>query len=448
MFIILYRLLYLPSFLISLPLLIHHLFINLRYRCNVINWFGLYPDLPMTKQERIWIHAASVGESQSIWKLLQLLRSGDLFIIITVQNIHAYLMLQKQYADDDNVYIGFFPVDFYPFSYLAWQKIRPKLALLVDSELWPEHLTQAKNHNVPLWLINQRHSKKTYDRFHKFPSFFHYIYSHVELVWSSSKRDYQYMQKLGLPALKCRYRGNLKCDTYVHDQLSQQQKIDLKEQIGFGGSEPCVILLAASSWPGEEQLMLSVLERCIALCIPVKLILAPRHPTRLNEILPHVQKTKLAYQVRSQKSDIQQDNIIYIADTIGELRSFYQISDVAFIGKSSEKNTGGQNPIEAAAFACAMVYGPNMQNFSDISNDLVNHNASVQAASDTDITEQLLFLLTHADSRRQQVISAKLWLDANKDCAHHIYRAIESKLFNSKKNTPDDFSSLDIYPGL
>lgn len=421
---------------------------HIRTRHVFFNRLGLFSTPFSSSAPRIWIHAASVGESQSISKLVQLLRAGKINVIITVQNVHAFSMLQKKYEYCDDVFLGFFPLDFWPCSYLAWRSLQPQLALAVDSELWPEHLYQAKCHGVPFWLINQRHSEKTYQRFLMFPHVFKFFYSHIDLIWSSSKRDYQHMQKLGVSAAKCRYRGNLKCDSYLQDQLSPQQQVDLKQSIGFHTGEPAVVLLAASSWPGEEKLLIQVLLRCLELCMPVKLILAPRHPARLKEFLNDVNKTKLNYQIRSKSLQEPQENTIYIADTIGELRKFYQISDVAFIGKSSDKNMGGQNPIEAAAFGCAMVFGPNMENFSDISEDLVNNNAAVQGQSDDDIREQLIYLLSHADSRRQQTLAAKLWLDENKDCAHHIYQAIESALLDEDKNIDQDLPSLDIFSGL
>lgn len=448
MLIYFYRILTVFLALVKLPHHIYTLHNHIVKGYSVLHWCGIYLGLDGKQKKTLWIQAANIGDVKSLDKLVRLLLThSDVFIVMTVHDMHAYELLKRKFHQTSQIYVGFFPIDFYPFMYSAWQQIQPSIAIVLDYELPPEHMMMAKIADTPLWLVNQRYTDETYDLFRRFPWALSNLFSLVDIVWSSSKRDYQELQKLGISANKTRYRGNLKCDCFDHDLLSHQRQQDLIEQIGFMSNEPCITLLAASIWPGEERLAISALQRCLSLHIPVKLIIVPRYREHLKAIKRRVDQYNLPYSVRS-SGDYIADHVIYIADTYGELSHFYQISDVTFIGKSSTLYTGGHNPIEAAAFGCAMVFGPNMHNYSDIVAELIMHNGGVQAATDQEIIEQLIYLLCHAESRQQQILNARSWLDTNKDCAKVIFQAVIAELYSTKKTHTEPFPPLDIYPGM
>lgn len=376
----------------------------------------------------LWLHAASVGEAQSVSSLLSRLLKNNIHIVFTVQNIHTYNLLSKQYAKVSNVDIGFFPIDFWVFSSIAWQTIRPNLAILVDSELWPEHLYQAKKRKAPVWLINQRHSQRTYQRFERYPQIFLGLYAGLSKIWCGSKKDYNQVIRLGIDESKCYYHGNLKCMQKSKSVLTHVQKDALRAEIGFSIGSASIVLLAASSWPGEEEMLLEVISRLRNKGIDAKLIIVPRHPQRLQEFLPQIKKTGLSYEIRSQAKEKVGSNCIYIADTYGELGSFYQVSDVAFIGKSSMRQHGGQNPVEACAYGCAIVFGPNMQNFQDIANDLVHSEAAVQVNSN-DEAIMVLEKIAQQDYRRKNLVkNAKKWIENLPDTALEIYKNIKAEI--------------------
>ena len=447
MLIYLYRIFSILYGILNLPRYVSTLYYHISHGYSVLHWFGIYLGLP-DSQKTLWIQAPNLGDVKSLDKLLRLLLAhSEVFVVLTTHDVYAYEFLRKKFASHKQLFIGFFPVDFLPFSYSAWQQIKPSVAVVLDYEIAPEHMLQAATHHTPVWLVNQRYTDTTYEVFQRFPWLLSSIYSMVDLIWSSSKRDYQHLQKLGITANKTRYRGNLKCGCFEHELLCHQERQDLIEQIGFMTNEPSITLLAASIWPGEETLLISALQRCLALHIPVKLIIVPRHHEHVKSIQRVVDKSGLTYNIRSRDVSVQ-DPIVYIADTYGELAQFYQISDVAFIGKSSVLHHGGHNPIEAAAFGCAMVFGPNMHNYPDIAEELVLNNAGVQAASDQEIIEQLIYLLCHSESRQQQILNARSWLDTNKDCAKVVFQAIIAQLYSIKKTEHDPVPPLDIYPGM
>lgn len=428
MIIYLYRLMYPLGLLLSLPILLRRVFYHLRTSLPILHWLGYFPHIPSRyTKTRLWMHAASVGEARSIAPLIKILSANDdLDIVITVQNAQAYQMLVKQYKGYDRLYIAFFPLDLFFSSHYAWQQINPDLMMLVDSELWPEHLQQAKNRQIPVWLLNQRHSQKTYRRLRQFPIAFHFLYGYLSMVWCSSKRDYQHLQIMGIQPTKCRYRGNLKC-TLPQRVFTKTDKIQLQRSIGFVSDDDKMplTLIAASSWPGEEQILIRCLQRCLQHNIDAKLIIVPRHPSSAYDIEKNVKKTNIKYQIRSQQPQDNQDNRIYIVDTIGELCDFYQISDIAFIGKSTKHYHGGQNPVEATGYQCAVVYGPNMQHFQDISDEMLLENASAQGLTCEDIEEHIFHLAISASSRHIQIQTATHWLEQQSRCTSQILDEIQ-----------------------
>ena len=399
------------------------------------NWLGFFSLSNPHNYPVIWMHAASIGEVRSIAPLIDRCLENPVFIMLTVQNIYAHSMMSRYYSENVNIDVGFFPFDVLGVSARAWESISPVLSITVDSELWPEHLCQAYKRKVPVWVVNQRHSDKTYRRFMRYPLVFDFLYSKVGRVFSSSPRDLYQIRSLGFSEEKSQYFGNIKCSLPIAKRLSQQEKEVRKKQLGMAIEKGRSILLAASCWPGEEELMLEVLQSVQQQGGACQLVLVPRHPVRVARIIEMVEKKGLEVYLHSQNSECPSTSV-YIVDVMGVLPHFYQVSDCVYIGKSSQENLGGQSPIDAAANGVPMIFGPNMQNFADIATSLVEEGGAWQGGSNKEIFEKLSYLLMDRDRGADLGRQAQSWLSENGGCLSKIYQEMRV-LFPTWKSLED-----------
>lgn len=395
---------------------------------NRANYSGRYPQLPPKKPSttRIWIQAVSVGESQSVSKLIKVLTENNknLEIIFTTSNASSHKIIQSHYQQNQQVYCGLFPIDNYFCMQRAYKSIQPKLILLVDSELWPEQLTQAKQHSCSVWLINQRHSEKTYRKFAKLPWLQDFLYQHIERVFCSTREDMQQLQKSKMNKIKLEYYGNLKCDNLITPTAAEYDAY--KKYIGF--DDNTIIIMGVSTWPGEEQVLMQALLRLRQSKHNIGLVLAPRHPKRKAEIIAEADNLDLPIRTRSSGDAAQPNDAIFLIDTLGELAKFLAHADLAFIGKSSHNHHGGQSPIEAAACSAALVFGPNTQNFSGFCHDLERCGAAKRASDSDSIIQSIIHWATHPKQRQYASDQAYQWYQSQKGCCEKIATAIQSTL--------------------
>ncbi|TSA33266.1 MAG: 3-deoxy-D-manno-octulosonic acid transferase, partial [Opitutales bacterium] len=207
----------------------------------------------MTGKRRIWVQAVSVGEIEAIGPFLRQLKdSGTTEVILTTTTSTGYALAQSRYADVANA-IGIFPTDLWPCSALAWRRIQPDQVILVEGELWPEHLAQANARGIPAMLINGRISDKSFARHQRFRRISTSLLRRFQMICASSEEDARRFRKLGVePHLT----GNIKFDVASESPPSNEERQQLRESLGFGQDPKTIILLGSSTWGGEEQLLL------------------------------------------------------------------------------------------------------------------------------------------------------------------------------------------------
>ena len=175
--IFLYRIAFLPLFLLALPYYGWRMIRRGGYSKDFSHRFGLLQDLPKSKKTRIWIQAVSVGEVEALANLLKIMRDSGLFeVVLTTTTSTGYAILKKKYSEFC-FYTGIFPFDFCLTNYLAYNRIKPDVCVLMEGELWPEHLHRAKARKIPLLLLNARLSDKSFSRYKKIPAFMNIISS-------------------------------------------------------------------------------------------------------------------------------------------------------------------------------------------------------------------------------------------------------------------------------
>lgn len=397
------------------------------YGLDFSHRFGLQKDLPPVAagKKRVWIQAVSVGEIEAIAPLVDLLcESGKVEVVLTTTTSTGYAVLRNKYADKI-LYGGIFPFDFFPFSRSAWRRIKPDAVVLMESELWPEHLHTAKSKKVPAMLVNARMSDKSFRRYSCVPYLARRLLDKLSLIAVSGEIDFSRFISLGANPRKTICTGNLKFDTRPAAMLDENGKLDLRKQLGFNADS--FVLLGSSTWPTEEEMLLKAAEKIRAAGIDCRLLLVPRHAERRAEIIELIKN--LPHCVRSREKQARDGTLVYLADTTGELRTLTQIADLAFIGKSLPPNEGGQSPIDCSASSVPMVYGSHMSNFRRICQTLEESAAAVKVANADAAVSEIVRLAKNKNARTALAESAKKWHDSNIGAAKRDFDAVMKILF-------------------
>ncbi|MBR6797431.1 MAG: 3-deoxy-D-manno-octulosonic acid transferase [Opitutales bacterium] len=419
-----YRLLFLPLFLVSCPYYFGRMIKRGGYAKDFTHRFGCVPVLPPRKQgvHRLWIQAVSVGETEAVAPLLRELKNRDnVEVILTTTTSTAYKIIREKYADLVAAY-ACFPMDFLPFSSKAWNRFDPSVAVLMEGELWPEHLAQARARGVPVFVVNARLSDKSFRRYRAVGKLARWILGQIRFICAGTQNDYDRFRALGVPAEKIAFTGNMKFDVASGEKFTEDDASALKKELGFPAKAP--VLLGSSTWPGEESMLLETFAEARKSFPELRLLICPRHAERRAEIVELLEKTSWKWFLRSRTKpeDVPADADICIADTTGELRKLTHLAQLAFVGKSLPPNNGGQTPIECAALGVPLVYGPAMTNFKDVCRSLEDCGAAVKVRDAAGAQAKLLSLLAEADVRGKMSASAKSWHRGNQGATARIIK--------------------------
>lgn len=429
-----YRILFLPIFLISCPYYFGRMIRRGGYAKDFSHRFGCVPALPPRRAgvHRLWIQAVSVGETEAVAPLLrELKKRGDVEVILTTTTSTAYKIIREKYADLVAAY-ACFPMDFLPFSAKAWRRFDPSVAVLMEGELWPEHLAQARRRGVPVFVVNARLSDKSFRRYRAFGAAARAVLSQVKFFCAGTKNDYDRFRALGVPAEKIEFTGNMKFDVAGGENFSENDAAALKRELGFPAAAP--VLLGSSTWPGEEEMLLATFRRARERFADLRLLICPRHAERRAEIAALLEKTSWKWFLRSRTKpeDVPADADVCVADTTGELRKLTHLARLAFVGKSLPPNNGGQTPIECAALGVPIVYGPAMTNFKDVCRSLEDCRAAVKARDAAEASEKILALLGDSAAREKMSAAARAWHRGNQGATARVVRFFE-KVFAEMK---------------
>jgi 3-deoxy-D-manno-octulosonic-acid transferase len=255
----------------------------------------------------------------------------------------------------------------------------PKLIVMVETEIWPSLLTSAKDHSVPVALVNARLSARSARGYARLGSLTTRALNEFDLIACQSKSDFRRFRKIGADPAKMQVVGSIKFDIDLATRRVQLEEI--RDELGeVIRSRP--LWAAASTHPGEEQLVIKAYLELRERGLRTRLLLAPRHPNRTPEITKLLQSHDLEYQKRSEHEPLTDSTDVLLIDTLGELSAFLGLADAAFIGGSLVPR-GGHNPIEAAAWGCAVITGPHVINFATIVRDM-ERGGAIRVVKDED----------------------------------------------------------------
>ena len=347
---------------------------------------------PRPQGPLVWVHCASVGESISLLPLIERLleQRADIHVMVTSGTMTSAKLLGERLPV--RAFHQFVPVDRVAYIRPFLDHWKPDLALWAESEFWPNLLTQAAGRNIPLILINGRISPSSFSGWQRFPSLIHEILSSFVLCFGQTEGDGERLSVMGANKVTC--VGNLKAAAPPLP-ANTETLLQIQQQIG---TRP--VFLAASTHPGEEQLIWQAHQSLLSHKPDLLTIIVPRHPGRGPEIAIQLQDNGAKVSLRSTGGQVSNDCQVYIADTMGELGLFFRLAGIVFMGKSLVPK-GGQNPLEAARLDCAVLYGPHMANFSEMSDKMLAAGAALQVPDAAALAESIGDLLNNPDKRDQ-----------------------------------------------
>jgi 3-deoxy-D-manno-octulosonic-acid transferase len=338
---------------------------------------------PRFKERPVWFHAASVGEVNALLPLIEALhREQPLLPLLLTSNTASSgaIARNKLPAGVTHAYL---PMDWRGAIQHFLASCQPRLGIIMETELWPNLYQLCHQGGTPLIIVNGRVSQKTL----RAPGWLRQLYrdclQRSRLILARSNEDKESFLTLGAESEQCRVVGNLKF-------AALNDKVPAPMDLGRD------YVLAASSRDGEERL---IVQAWLETRRPELLVIAPRHPQRLNEILRDLESLQLRIAVRSHGSQPEATTQLYLADTFGELRAFMSGAQLVFMGGSLVAR-GGQNILEPAALGKAVITGPHMDNFSNETRILLEGHGLWQVNSTAELSQAFTALLEDTEERR------------------------------------------------
>lgn len=365
----------------------------------------------------VWIHAVSLGEVIAATPLIDALLAKQYRVLVTTMTPTGSLQLKTRF--NTRISHQYLPYDL-PWALRRFFKhINARIGIIMETELWPNLIYEAKRAALPLMLINGRLSDKAFQHYQYVDFFFKPILNQLTMILAQSDLDAERFMKLGAPFDHVKVFGNMKFDLQVIIKNSQHIA-KLREQ--WGSTRP--IFIAASTHENEESLLLSRLTQLKAAIPDVLLLCAPRHPERFDAVSRLCQQQGFKTGRRSQASLINASMDVLVLDSLGELLGFYQISDYAFVGGSLVP-IGGHNVLEPIAMHVPAFCGPYMQNSKAVCDELCTVNA-LKRVNDVDaLINAIIQMHQNPVERQQQVESATRVLHANQGTVARYLDQIE-----------------------
>ena len=356
----------------------------------------------LTNRHTVWIHAVSVGEVNLCTQLIRALepRAPNVKFVVSTTTTTGMAELRRRLPR--HISKIYYPVDRRKFVARALAVINPQAIVLVEAEIWPNFLWRAQQIRVPVFLANARISNKSFRGFKRFGFLFRPLFASFAGVGAQNEEDAARLREVGCRPEAVRVVGNLKFDAAKLDERHTLDVPSMLRQLGV--SADAQILVAGSTHDGEEIILAEIARRLRARFPKLFLVLVPRHFERYRELGRKLRELKVKLVYRSEISKATQfgegDVECLLVNTTGELRFFYECATVVFVGKSLTA-MGGQNPIEPGALGKAMVFGPNMQNFADVTRSFLANNAAVSVRNPEQLEDALRGLLANENQRTE-----------------------------------------------
>jgi 3-deoxy-D-manno-octulosonic-acid transferase len=379
----------------------------------------------------IWLHAASVGETQALAPLVKRLlgERPDHHLVITTMTATGAQRVQALFGE--RVTHVFLPFDLPGAVQRFVRSVAPRLAIVVETEIWPNLFLALKARGVPLLLASARISEKSARRYGWFDELMRSVFASGVTVAAQSMADAERFAALGVPAAQLQVAGNIKFDMTVADDVRATGQRLRRED--FAGRR---VWVAGSTHAIEEEIILDAFARAREKIPDLLLILAPRHPPRFPEVGALLERRRFVFSNRSEGSVVTAATAVLLLDTLGELMKFYAAADVAFVGGTLVP-VGGHNLLEPVAVDVPVISGPHVFSAPEIARKLLEADALIEVNSAETLAQAVIGLCSDEARRRTLVAHGREVLSANRGALDRIMQIVEKELDKSGQRTAD-----------
>jgi 3-deoxy-D-manno-octulosonic-acid transferase len=388
--------------------------------------------LPITfnvdAEDSIWIHAVSVGEALTARALAADLKARypRLRLFLSTTTIAGQQVARRSLSSVDAVF--YFPFDWTLIVRRTLRLVRPRVFIMMETEIWPNLLRECRRQGIRTVLINGRISSRSYPRYRLVRRFFRLVLADLDRCCMQSEESARRLIELGAEPSRVTVTGSLKFDSLELPTPTAHGKPRERVLRFFRLSPHRTVIVGGSTLRGEEAAMLRAFARIKTTLPSALLILAPRHAERFGEVERLAREAGFVTMRRSELAiDAEPRADVVVLDTIGELAQLYQLATAAFVG-GSLVDQGGHNILEPAIFGKPVVFGAHMQNFREIADAFLANGAAIQVRSDEELAAALLQLATDPVRRARLGAAARALVEANRGAKAKTLDAIADLL--------------------
>lgn len=410
-----YSVLIVAFFAVVSPYLIYQAIRYRKYVASLPQRLGYLPvSFNLDGDQSIWIHAVSVGEVLTARALLPELRQRyprlRIFLSTTTMTGQEIARNNLQYVDA----VFYFPFDFGFIVNRTLRLVKPRLFIMMETEIWPNLLRACRRAGIKTLLVNGRISSRSYPRYRLARTFFRRVLSDVDRCCMQSEESAGRIIDIGAPRDRVSVTGSLKFDSLELPGTPAADRGRNRVLRYFRITAGRPVVMAASTRKGEEAFVFEAFQRIRATMATALLIIAPRKPDQWDEVERLARRAGWNVARRSElRVDDEPRHDVVLLDTVGELAQLYHVATVVFVG-GSLVDTGGHNILEPAVFGKPIVFGPYMQNFAEIAQAFLDHAAAVQVRSGRELETTLLELLGDPVRRASLGAAARALVEANR----------------------------------
>ena len=419
------RFFYTLIFTLAMPLVLARLYWRGRkapaYRRRIAERLAI--GLPTPIANGIWLHAVSVGESIAAAPLVLALQQRYPRLPITITCMTPTGSERIRALFGDSVHHCYLPYDLPWLARVFFNRIRPRLAIIMETELWPNFIRQASSRNIPVVLANARLSERSARGYGRLGALTAPMFAELSAVAAQTAPEAERFVALGARPQAVQVTGSIKFDMYLDPALPAQAQAQRQQW----GADKRPVWIAASTHPGEDEQVLRAHRQLLQDFPTGLLILVPRHPERFGPVYELIQQQGLACARRSTGAAVDAACQVLLGDTMGELLFMYGLADCAFVGGSLVAR-GGHNLLEPAALGVPVLSGPHLFNFQDIAGQLSQGQALVQVSDALTLAAAVARLWQHPEQARAMVAGGQQVLANNQGAVQRLLALLARQL--------------------
>ncbi len=430
-----YNYLFLVTLFFATPFFLFRMATTRRFRKGMAERWGFYGPIKklLIADHSIWIQAASVGEVTAALPVIDLLRKNypEEKIILTCQTASGRDVARKKLGVNTAVILS--PLD---LGFVINNLIRlsgPRILILIETEIWPGMIMTARRNGIPVVIVNGRISASSFRGYRRVISLVGPLLKMVTALGMRSEEDASRIRELGAPPDRVTVTGNIKFDSLPGPELPRNVRGELEALLGLESTD--MLIIGGSTFEGEDRILYEAYRALLPRFPGLRLLLAPRHLERVGAIKALLRsrgQSFALYTSLAARTIVPRKTDVVILDAMGVLSNLYGLGTVAFIGRSL-RGYGGQNPIEPASFGCPIIFGPHMENFQEVTDDLIKAVGAVRIQNEGELSEKLAGLLSDPARRDRMGYQARQMLENRRGASQRNLEQIKQVLSRIRK---------------